>query len=76
LLLELGCKLKPTIGNDIFRKTMISKNMIKEYIHCSFASNYFGTRNEMSHLCETIHHHQDKVIKTRRWKVYDEIHGN
>jgi hypothetical protein len=25
---KLGCKLRPTIKNDIFRKTMISKNMI------------------------------------------------
>jgi hypothetical protein len=27
---KLGCKLKPMIINDIFRKTMILKNMIKE----------------------------------------------
>jgi hypothetical protein len=27
---ELGCKLRPMIKNDIFRKTMLSKNIIKE----------------------------------------------
>jgi hypothetical protein len=28
--LEFGCKLRPTIRNDILEKTMILKNMIKD----------------------------------------------
>jgi hypothetical protein len=30
LISEHGCKLKPMIKNDIFRKTMIPKNMMRE----------------------------------------------
>jgi hypothetical protein len=30
LIPKLGCKLRPMIRNDIFEKTMIPKNMIKE----------------------------------------------
>jgi hypothetical protein len=55
---------------------MISKNMIKELFGYSFINYYFSTHNEMNHLHQMIHHHQDGTIRIKRQKVYDEIHGN
>jgi arginine/lysine/ornithine decarboxylase len=55
---------------------MILKNMVKELFSCSFANCYFGTWNEMNNLCQMVHHHQDGIAKNKRWKIYDEVHGN
>jgi hypothetical protein len=48
--------------NDIFKKAMVLGNMIKKKFGCSFANYYFGTMNEMSHICQTIYHHKYGLI--------------
>jgi hypothetical protein len=50
--------------------------MIKGELGYFFANYYFGTQNEMNHFCQMVHHQQDGVMKTKRWKVYDEVYGN
>jgi hypothetical protein len=30
----------------------------------------------MNHFCQIVHHHQNGIIRIRRWKICDEVHGN
>jgi hypothetical protein len=38
--------------------------------------DFFGTQNEMNHLHQMVHHHQNGVIRTRRWKIMMKSMGN
>ncbi len=52
------------------------EKMISKQFGYSSVGYYFSTWNEMNHFHQTVHHHQDGVIRIKRWKVCDEDHGN
>ncbi len=75
MLWEFKCKLKSMIKNDIIKRTMILKNMIKEWHGSYFVNYYFGIRNEMNHFLSNNPpppkwNHQNKKVKNLWWSPW------
>jgi hypothetical protein len=63
-------KLRTTIGNDGFRKTMKTNNVIKKKFHCVSSGNSM-TGDEMSELSEMIFDTQNAIKLVRRRQTGD-----
>jgi len=65
------------VGDDVSGEAMMPRDLLRKN-DCEIFRRlaFFGQREEVRHLGESVHNHPQLVASIREWQVSDEIHGD